>query len=270
MVEGEGRLLSTAKLDVEQFLEVLGRSSRGVLLLDYDGTLAPFTTERQRALPYRGVPALLKAIMNLGHTRVAVVTGRPASEIAPLLGIFPPPEIWGAYGQQHLKPNGACTAQSLDQSTQEALTAATQWLEQLHLSHLVESKPGSVAVHWRGLEDSEVASTRGRILLGWISIADRSRMAIQDFDGGIEMISPRFTKGSVVRALLAEIDPATPVAYLGDDEPDEDAFLALDHRGLRILVRSEWRETLADTWLRPPGELLQFLSAWLEACGGAQ
>jgi trehalose-6-phosphatase len=84
------------------------------------------------------------------------------------------------------------------------------------------------------------------------------------------MISPRFTKGSVVRALLAEIDPATPVAYLGDDEPDEDAFLALDHRGLRILVRSEWRETLADTWLRPPGELLQFLSAWLEACGGAQ
>ena len=125
-------------------------------------------------------------------------------------------------------------------------------------------------MHWRGLEDSAIASTRGKVLLGWISIAHRARMAIRDFDGGVEMISPRLTKGEAVRSLLMEIDPETPIAYLGDDEPDEDAFRALDHRGLRILVRPEWRETLADTWLRPPGELRQFLSAWIDACGGVQ
>ncbi|RME26788.1 MAG: trehalose-phosphatase, partial [Candidatus Zixiibacteriota bacterium] len=52
---------------------------------------------------------------------------------------------------------------------------------------------------------------------------------------------------------------------LGDDRTDEDAFAALSSRGLKVLVRSEPRETAADLRLVPPDELRSFLDRWLEA-----
>ncbi len=31
-------------------------------------------------------------------------------------------------------------------------------------------------------------------------------------------------------------------------------------------MRSQWRETKARVWLRPPAELIKFLEEWLLAC----
>jgi len=35
-----------------------------------------------------------------------------------------------------------------------------------------------------------------------------------------------------------------------------------------VLMRHTWRETEADVWLRPPGELKEFLQMWLKAAEG--
>jgi trehalose 6-phosphate phosphatase len=59
------------------------------------------------------------------------------------------------------------------------------------------------------------------------------------------------------------------VAYLGDDQTDEDAFVRLRGRGLCILVRPELRPTAAAMWLRPPGELIGFLRQWATVAGGS-
>ena len=74
------------------------------------------------------------------------------------------------------------------------------------------------------------------------------------------------TKADAVGAVLVEMDVDAPVAYLGDDDTDEDAFHALQDRGLRVLVRPHWRATDADLWLRPPVQLMAFLDDWLAAC----
>jgi trehalose 6-phosphate phosphatase len=132
---------------------------------------------------------------------------------------------------------------------------------------LIEHKPGSLALHWRGLPDQEVADIRDRVLMGWLPIAENSYLTLQHFDGGVEIRIAERNKGDAVRAILAELDVDAPVAYLGDDDTDEDAFRALQDRGLRVLVRPHWRETAADLWLRPPAQLLAFLSDWLKACG---
>jgi trehalose-phosphatase len=208
--------------------------------------------------------------MNTGHTRVGLITGRPAEDIVPLLGLVPHPEIWGAYGLQRLKPDGTCEPPCLNENIVEALAAAMTWLKELGFSHLAELKPGSVAVHWRGLEDAAAASIRGTVLLGWLPIADRARMTLQEFDDGVEIKMSGSNKGDAVREFLAELHSAIPIAYLGDDQADEDAFRALQNRGLRILVRPEWRETAADVWLRPPEELVNFLFQWLTVCRGVK
>jgi len=259
-------LFTDAELNVERFLEEVTRSRQAALLLDYDGTLAPFQTERDRAFPYPTVSALLQSIMNTERTRVVLVTGRSADDVVPLLGLFPHPEIWGAHGLQRLKPDGGHEMPAVGERVVQALDDADQWLNQLQLGRRAEFKPGSLAVHWRGVQSSTAASIRSRVMLGWLPIAHRAKMVLQEFDGGLEIRMSGPNKGDAVRTILTETDSATPVAYLGDDQTDEDAFRALEHRGLRVLVRPELRQTTADVWLRPPEELIEFLSGWLNAC----
>ncbi len=73
-------------------------------------------------------------------------------------------------------------------------------------------------------------------------------------------------KGVVVNKVLAGAGAETAAAYLGDDTTDEDAFLAIEGRGLGVLVRRELRRTRAGAWLRLPRELAAFLRRWYE-CG---
>ena len=150
--------------------------------------------------------------------------------------------------------------------TLDALSAADEWVDSLKLHHLAEHKPGSLAVHWRGLTEEEAREVRCKVLLGWLSIADRACLTLEQFDGGVEMRMADRNKGDAVRTILTEMDVDAPVAYLGDDQSDEDAFRILQNRGLCVLVRPQWRETAANLWLRPPVQLLRFLRDWLAAC----
>ena len=73
-----------------------------------------------------------------------------------------------------------------------------------------------------------------------------------------------------MHAILGEMPRDAATAYLGDDLTDEDAFKAIGNRGLAVLVRAEHRPTAAHVWIRPPQELLAFLTQWQAACGGPQ
>jgi trehalose 6-phosphate phosphatase len=251
---------------LQQFIEEVAESRHSALLLDYDGTLAPFTVDRREALPYSGVVPVVQQIMACGRTRVVIVTGRSAREILPLLGLHPTPEIWGAHGLQRLRPDGVCETLHLDEEASGALDDADRWLKGKGLGSLAEHKPGSIAVHWRGLPDEKAAEVRDQVLLGWFPIAQDSLMSILEFDGGVEIRTPGLDKGDAVRAIAKEMDQQSPIAYLGDDATDESAFNALGTRGLSVLVRPEWRKTSAQLWLRPPGQLLDFLTRWRDAC----
>lgn len=253
------------KVNLPAFFRTVARARQSALLLDYDGTLAPFRRDRHRAVPYPGVTALLKEIMESGHTRVVIVSGRRAQELVSLLNLATAPEIWGTHGLEHLLTDGTFLRQDIDPETADALYEADQWIDGLHFHHMVEHKHGSLAVHWRGLTEQDANVVRGKVLLGWLPIADRACLTIDHFDGGVEMRMGDRNKADAVRAILSQMEVDAPVAYLGDDECDETVFRALQDRGLRVLVRPHWRQTSADLWLRPPLQLLAFLSDWLEA-----
>jgi trehalose 6-phosphate phosphatase len=264
-MEEERNLATTSEtLEREQFLAHLARARQAALLLDYDGTLAPFSEQRQRALPYPGVSTMLKEIMDSG-TRVVMITGRPAGEVVRLLGVVPYPEVWGAHGLQRLKPDGTCELVVVDNGARQALAEATAWLERLGLRHLAEFKPGSIALHWRGLPEADAAELRSKVLLRWMPLSFRPHMALLEFDGGLELRVARRNKADAVHTVLSELNEDAAIAYLGDDQSDEEAFAALQPRGLAVLARPEWRPTVASVWIRPPRELLDFLSQWLQA-----
>jgi trehalose 6-phosphate phosphatase len=250
---------------VEQFIDAVARSPVSALLLDYDGTLAPFCLNRHEAFPYPGMTALLQEIIANGRTRVVIITGRNAHEIAPLLAVHPRPEIWGCHGLERWRPDGTCETAPVLESVRHALDDADRWLTYQGLRNRAEFKTGAVALHWRGLDEAAATETRGKVLLGWLPIAQSTPMELLEFDGGIEMRMPGRDKGDAVRTILDEIGSEVPVAYLGDDLTDERAFLSLRGRGLGVLVRPEWRESAAALWIRSPKNLREFLTRWLQA-----
>jgi trehalose-phosphatase len=257
-------------IEVEQFMNAVAQSPVSALLLDYDGILAPFCLNRQQALPYPGMSALLQEIIGNGRTRVAIITGRNAREVIPLLAVHPSPEIWGCHGLERLRPDGTYDAPHVGEPVLRALADADRWLRHQGLHNRAEFKTGAVAIHWRGLDEAAAAETRDQVLLGWSPIAQSTPMELLEFDGGIEIRMPGRDKGDAVRTILDEVGPEVPVAYLGDDLTDERAFLALGGRGLSVLVRPEWRPTAAALWIRPPEALREFLTRWLQACREGQ
>lgn len=250
------------------FFEQLSRARKGVLLMDYDGTIAPFSVHRNCAFPYPTVPELLDCIMSTCCTRLVLISGRPAREIPPLLGLDPHPEIWGAYGFERLYADGRYEVAHVSDHVQHALTEAEAWLEKEGLHRLIELKPGAVAVHWRGLSPCQVEEVRAKAYRALSPIALRTSLLLAEFDGGLELRARTRTKGDAVRTILSEVSPDVPVAYLGDDSTDEDAFRVLNDRGLTVLVRLTYRFTAAQMWLRPPDELIQFFTDWVRTCGG--
>ncbi len=250
---------------LEAFFARLRAARAPLLMLDYDGTLAPFRVERDAAVPYPGVREALNQIVAAGRTRVAVVTGRAAHSLPPLLGLARPVEVWGSHGAERLRADGAYEPARLPAAAAAGLDEAAAWLAGAGLAERGERKPSAVALHWRGLGRAEAARIAALAGPAWGAIARRAGLELRPFDGGLELRAAGLDKGRAVRALLEEAGPDAAAAYLGDDLTDEHAFAALRGRGLTVLVRPEPRETAAELWIRPPDELLRFLSRWHEA-----
>lgn len=244
------------------FWQQLAKADRPVLLLDYDGTLAPFRVDRDQAIPYPGLRELLGEIHTETLTRLVIISGRAIDDLLPLLGLEPPPEIWGCHGWERMFSNGQRSTVALPASAQTGLKEALSMLGPKKLDRQYEVKPASVAVHWRGLAVEEQARLRRETEITWNHLANRFGLQVHSFDGGLELRCPGKNKGTAIREILAEDETGTPLAFLGDDLTDEDGFREIKGRGLGLLVRQENRPTQADVHLRPPDELFAFLEKW--------
>jgi trehalose-phosphatase len=243
----------------------LQSAPRSLLMLDYDGTLAPFRDDRFEATPYPGVEDRLAILSGLSRVRLVLITGRSARDLKDLLPPTVELEIWGSHGRERLNVDGSYELAALDPLQLDALQEVGQQLSGLGYAAALEMKPASLAVHWRGLEPEAKERLRSLTYSVFERLIPASGLQLLPFDGGLELRSPDRTKGTAVRQILAQEPAALPVVYLGDDLTDEDAFAEVGNRGASILVRPVARESSAGFWLRPPQELLDFLDSWIEA-----
>jgi len=254
------------RLDLETYFADLARARQRVLLLDYDGTLAPFHARPERAVPYPGVAGLLSQIMRSQGSRVIIVSGRGLEDLRRVLGFLRGAEAWGAHGWQHRAADGARIDFDPGRQALDALElAAGQSAPLLALGARLERKSAALAAHWRGLDAAAARQIQSCARELWSDLAGEA-LELLDFDGGIELRARGRNKGDVVREALA--GDAGAAAYLGDDLTDEDAFAAMRGRGLGALVSPQLRPTQADLWLSPPLGLLEFLERWLDAARG--
>jgi trehalose-phosphatase len=249
------------------FFAMFADETRPLLLLDYDGTLASFRVDRFQARPWAGVRQLLTRIQQQGQTRLAVITGRPAVEIGPLLALQTPLEVWGLHGAERLYPDGRRELEEPPAAARQTLDELRELLRRDPLGGLFEDKPNACVMHWRGAPPQKARAIEKRTRQLFEPLAQIEGLGLLEFEAGLELRVGR-DKGGAVEAILAEAGTIGPVAYLGDDLTDEAAFRvvnSLDGAHLSLLIRRASRTTVADVWLRPPAELREFLADWVIA-----
>jgi len=258
----------TAK-KLDRFFGSFADRPRPILLLDYDGTMAGFRLDRFSARPWAGVPRLIHDIQREGSTRIAVVTGRPATEIPAMLALETPVEVWGLHGAERLYPDGRRKLEHASTAALKKLNEVKKQLRQDAFGGLLEDKPNAAVMHWRGQSAQRARLIERKTRALFEPLAEIDGLVLLEFESGIELRAGR-DKGGAVKAILAETGSERPVAYLGDDLTDESAFRAVndtDAPHLSVLMRRERRATAAEIWLRPPEGLRMFLRRWLAALG---
>lgn len=238
------------------------RPARPLLLLDYDGTLAPIVDDPARAVPHPDVPALLPRLVARHPT--VVVTGRDLATLGRLLGATPDGlRAVGLHGAEWGRPGAALAdeaeAHEADPDVVARLRAAVPALPGV----FVESKGALFAVHYRQAPDRAAAE---RAVEAWAAAVP----PVFDVIRGkcvAELRPPGVSKGAAVRRLAAEHPDRTPV-YVGDDVTDEEAFAALENVPGAVAVKVGDGPTRAPHRLPDPTAVAAWLAGFV-APGGS-
>ena len=143
-----------------EFFGRLAAAGQACLMLDYDGTLAPFTPDRDKARPYPGVVELLKRITEESRTRLAIISGRAVRQVLELLGWDSGIEFWGSHGAERLRADGSYEGYRLSAEQAQGISRATGALSDW-------CRPGRLSrsrsvLHCTGAEWTNQANQPGR------------------------------------------------------------------------------------------------------------
>src|SRR4029450_7777417 len=152
-----------------------------VLLVDYDGTLAPFDEKPERAHLYPEVADALDRLIEGGRTRVVIVSGRELNDLLPLLPFRRRPEVWGSHGWQRLMPDGKLVVREPDAAVRNKLDAAERLARDLVVKGArLERKAASVALHWRGLSPDIASVVHAAARNSWETLARDRTVELMD------------------------------------------------------------------------------------------
>ncbi|MGH9229243.1 MAG: trehalose-phosphatase [Acidimicrobiales bacterium] len=220
----------------------LERPGRAALLLDFDGTLSPIVDVPADARPLAGAGEVLEALAER-FAVVAVVSGRPASFLEPLLpaGVV----ISGLYGLETVS-DGVRSDHAGAGGWREAVAdAARRAQKDGPVGMTAEPKGLSLTLHYRQRPELEAA------VLAWAEAqAERSGLVMRRARMSVELHPPvAADKGTAVAGLVTDVDA---VCFVGDDRGDLPAFDALD----RLDDRGVHAVRVAVASAEAPGDLV--------------
>lgn len=238
-----------------------------LLMLDYDGTLAPFCVARDVAVPLPRSLDALRAIAGESHTAVAVVSGRPLAEMERLLGTLTAAFI-GEHGWETRLPDGSVMRHPVSGAQRMILDRAEQAAREKGLATRLERKRTGLVVHTRGMAESAARALEDQTLASWQPVAAGGSISLARMDGGVELRLSGRNKGTAVRSLVSRAPAGTLAVFVGDDVTDEDAFEVVREWGFGVRVGPDDRPTLATGRLPGCASVAVFLEEWLRVARG--
>ncbi len=239
--------------DLDQALEAIARVPILLVATDYDGTLSPIVDNPDDAKPVRESIIALRALATLSGTHCAVISGRSLSDLANLSSLDGQIMLVGSHGSE------------FDQDFVRTLTDEQVLLRQRVLEEMqrisaednrfhIETKPASIAFHYRNVADEKAEKAVNELLAGaatWDDVRVKSGKKV------IELAVVHTSKGDCTDALRHRVG-ATAVVYFGDDVTDEDAFVRL--HGPDVSVKVGTGESAATFRINDPTEVARRLA----------
>jgi trehalose 6-phosphate synthase/phosphatase len=208
-----------------------------LLLLDYDGTLVPFTPTPELARPDRELLALLRALASRPDTEVHVVSGRPQNTLEEWLGELP---VWlhAEHGFVSRDPETRqwVPAAELGGSWREPVLAILREITQRTPGSLVEIKAAALAWHYRMADQETGARRANELRLHLNQLLSNQPVEILAGNRVVEIRPYGVHKGRIVPPLTPERQAATAILAIGDDRTDEDLFGALPPEAITVRV----------------------------------
>jgi trehalose 6-phosphate synthase/phosphatase len=208
-----------------------------LLLLDYDGTLVPFTPTPELARPDGALVTLLRNLSARPDTEVHVVSGRAREALDQWLGTLP---IWlhAEHGFWSRAPGARdwIPAAEVGGSWREPVLAMLRDTTARTPGSLIEVKAVALAWHYR-LADLETGARRANELRLHLSqLLSNQPVEILAGNRVLEIRPHGIHKGLIVPPLPPERLARTTVLAIGDDRTDEDLFGALPPEAISIRV----------------------------------
>lgn len=224
-----------------------------VLLLDLDGTLVRLRRRPEDVRVSQRARQILARLASLPNTTVAILSGRNAKSLEKLVDVKTL-RYFGLHGAEESKKSTRISGEQR-KALRHARRSARQELAGFSGVD-IEDKGHGFTVHYRGANPSAVQGANEALL----AIMAPLRHALHVLNGKkVWEVLPRQIPGkaSAMKRLMAA-SPNAALAYIGDDEPDEPAFAALEGHVTIHVGQNE--ETHARFYLRNPGEVLRFLN----------
>ncbi len=219
--------------DLDRRLEAIARVPVLLVATDYDGTLSPIVPNPAEARPNREAIVALRNLAALEQTHVAVISGRALADLASLAGLPDEVHLVGSHGSEFdpdFLESLSDPARSLRDDLRDRLTA----IARAHSGFLVETKPASVAFHYRNAPDDVAVRALAEIEAG---PGRAEGVHTRHGKKVVELAVMDTHKGQALEALRSRVG-ASAVVFLGDDRTDEDAFATLRGPDLGVKVGS--------------------------------
>jgi trehalose-phosphatase len=234
---------------------------RRLLMLDYDGTLAPLRNERLEARPQPRSLELVRRIADSGRTELAIVSGRQLPEVEALLGPLRATFV-GEHGWEWRAPGGEWIRQPLEDAVVQALDEAERIARQAGWGALIERKRSAVVLQTPSLPAPQALEIVERCASAWGGLIADSKLVLDRPRGGLELRASGVNKGTVVRWLMPHAGPGALGVFVGDDVTDEDAFEAVREWGFGVRVGDPAASSIAQGRLPSSDAVPEFLAEW--------
>jgi len=246
----------------QKILEAYRRAGTRLILLDYDGTLSPFTKIPSHAVPGANVIELLAKLCADEKNQVVIISGRDSETLDRWLGGLPVTLV-AEHGGLIKHREGEWESQAtISSAWKEEIRPLLQSYVTRCAGSILEEKKNTLSWHYRNTHPG-LGFTRSRELLNNL-LQLTANTPIQVIDGNkvLEVRQSGVDKGVTALKMVHHFHPDFALC-IGDDTTDEDMFKALERKAFTIKIGNGTTAALFNILTQP--EVIPFLQQLLQA-----
>lgn len=209
------------------------KGKQRLIVLDYDGTLSPFVSDPEQAVPTMELYALLRELASDIRNTIAISSGRDHTTLEKWFGKLPLclAAEHGAFYKEGGKWHNNLPGETWD----EEMVRIIQQITDKTPGAKLEIKRTALVWHYRNANPWLASVREEQLLKALTEKCIERRLQVMKGNKIVEIKSPDYTKGSEVKRLMAKGNYDFILA-VGDDVTDEDMFRVLPDHAVTVKI----------------------------------